>query len=99
MRAATGLDADDALGRERLVGDEELGVLFCIDVVGHHRDVEAVAQPLAQRKRERRLAGTDRSSDAYAQGHERNSLLYCVSCLADSSASLGAKFPISSSFI
>src|SRR5688572_28087347 len=42
VRAAAGLDADDALGRERLVAHQELRVLLGIDVVGHHRDVVLV---------------------------------------------------------
>ena len=55
VRAAAGLDADDPLRRERLVAYEELRVLFGVDVVRHDRDVVALAEHAAERKRECRL--------------------------------------------
>ena len=87
MRAAAGLHADDALGSERVVADEELRVLLRVDVVGDHRDLVAIAQRLAQGERQRGLAGADGAADADAQRpwlpggsvHERNNLEYCVS--------------------
>src|SRR4029078_11066809 len=90
MRAAAGLDADDALQRERLVAHQELRVFLGVDVVRHARDAEAVAQLLAQRERQRGLAGSHRSSDADAQSHDLKSREYCVSCRPDSTASAGA---------
>src|SRR4029079_1480278 len=89
---AARLDADDALGRQGLVGDEELRVFFRVDVVRHDRDIEAVARPLPQGERGRGVAGTARAANADAKRHDRNSLLYCVSCRAESSARFGAKF-------
>src|SRR5690606_29128841 len=94
VRATTGLDADDALGRQRLVAHQELRVFGGVDVVGHHGDVVAIAQCQAQRERERGLAGADRAADADAKGlgvHERNSLVYCVSCRLLAIASPGVK--------
>jgi len=43
VRAAARLDGDDALGRQRAVLGQELGVLAREDVVGHGRDVVRVA--------------------------------------------------------
>src|SRR5207244_12485568 len=70
---------------------QELGIFFGVDVVRHHRDLIPVAQRAAQRERQRRLARADRSADADAQRHERNNLLYWVSCRADRNAKPGAK--------
>ena len=68
VRAAAGLDAEDALGRQRAGAGEELGVFPGIDVVGDRGDVVAVAQALAQRIHQRGLARADRAADADAQG-------------------------------
>ena len=75
--------------RQRLVAHQELRVLLGVDVVGHDRDVVAVAQRAAQRERERGLAGADRAADADAQGlrrrhcHDLNSRVYWVSWRAE----------------
>ena len=68
VRAAAGLDADDALGRQRLGADQELGVLAGVDVVGDHGELIALAQRLAQGVEQGGLAGADRAADADAQG-------------------------------
>ncbi len=99
MRAAARLDADDALGRERLVAHQELRVLLGIDVVGHHRDVQPLAQRLAERERERRLAGTYGAANADTQRHDLKSLEYWVSCFDESIARPGAKLPKSSALV
>src|SRR5262245_17274695 len=91
MRAAAGFHADDALGRERLVAHQELRVFLGVDVVRHHADLVLCAQGAAQGQRERRLARSHGTTDAYAKGHERNSLEYCVSCSVESIASPGTK--------
>ena len=39
VRAAAGLDADDALGRQRLGAHQDLRVLLGVDVVGDDRDL------------------------------------------------------------
>ena len=67
VRAAAGLDADDALGRERFVAHQELRVLLGVDVVGDDAELVFVAQRAAQRQRQRGLAGTDRAADADPQ--------------------------------
>src|SRR5882672_10299970 len=101
VRAAAGLHADDALGRERLVSHQELRVLLGIDVVRDDGESISLAQRAAQRERERRLAGTDRTANTYPErrrvAHDLNSRLYCVSWREESSASAGAKLPRASS--
>src|SRR5262249_5764325 len=90
VRAAAGLDPDDALRMERPRAGQELRVLLGIDVVGDDRDVVAVAHMLAEAVDERGLAGADRAADADAQGtvaggtvtrcaHDLKSLVYWVS--------------------
>src|SRR5262249_32084597 len=59
VRAAAGLDADDALGRESVVSHQELRVLLGVDVVRHDRDLVLFAQRAAEGERERRLARAD----------------------------------------
>ena len=68
VRAAAGLDAGDALGRQRAGAHQIFGVPLGVDVVGDGGDLVAVAQPLAQRVHQRGLAGADRAADADAQG-------------------------------
>src|SRR5262249_56773388 len=48
VRAAAGLDPDDALRVERPRAGQELRVLLGIDVIGDDRDVVAVAHMLAE---------------------------------------------------
>ena len=67
MRAAAGLDPDDALRRQRLGARQELRVLLGVDVVGDDGDLVAVAHMLAQAVDERGLARADRAADADAQ--------------------------------
>ena len=47
MGVAAGFNADDAVRRQRVVGDEELGVFFGIDVIGDDRELIAIAQAAA----------------------------------------------------
>src|SRR5262249_41510562 len=66
------------------------------------RDVVAVAQHLAERIHERSLAGPDGAADTDAQrsifrDHERNSLVYWVSCFMDAMSARSAAPPSSSS--
>src|SRR5260221_530623 len=85
VRAAAGLDAGDALRRERARAYQELRILFGIDVVGDDGDGVALAHMLAQAIHQRGLPRADRAADADAQRavmrsvHERKSLVYCVS--------------------
>ena len=67
MRAAAGLDAGDALGRERAGAHQVLGVPLGVDVVGDGGDLETAAQPLAQGVHQRGLARADRAADADTQ--------------------------------
>ncbi len=101
MRAAAGLHAEDAIGRERAGAGEKLGVFLGVDVVGDRGDVVAVAQPLAERIHERGLAGADRPADADSQRsvgrrHERNNLVYWVSCFIEAMSARSAAPPRSS---
>jgi len=74
MRAAPGLDPDDALGRQRVVAHEELRILFGVDVIGDDRKLVALAQLPAKRQRERGLARANRATDSDSQrlchGHD-----------------------------
>src|SRR5882762_6501754 len=91
MRAAARFHADDALRRQRIVAHQELRVLLGVDVVRHHRDLVAFAQPPTQRERQGGLARAHRPADADAQGHDLKSLEYCFSCRDESIASPGTK--------
>jgi hypothetical protein len=64
MRAATGLHPDDALGFERVISDQKLGVFPGVDVVGHNGHFIVFTHGAAKRQRECGFARTDRSSDA-----------------------------------
>ena len=64
MRAAAGLDADDALQRQHLAAGQELGVLARVDVVGDDGQVELRPEVAAQPLDQRRLARADRPADA-----------------------------------
>src|SRR5207245_2091024 len=97
VRTTAGLDADDALGHEGLVPNQELRVLLGVDVVRHHRDLVLPAQRAAQRQGQRGLARSHRPADADPERHDLNSLEYWLSCLADNTARPGAKFKGSSS--
>ena len=68
VRAAAGFHADDPLRRQGLVAHQELGVFLGVDVVGHHGEVVALAQGVAQRQGQGGLAGAHRAADADAQG-------------------------------
>src|SRR6185437_2371836 len=102
VRAAAGLDAHDALRRQRTGAGQELGVLLGIDIVGNGRDFVAAAQMPAQRIHQRGLAGAHGSADADAQRavrracHERNSLVYWVSWRSEAMSARKAQPPMSS---
>ena len=63
MRAAAGLDAHDALLRQRLQPRQHHGVLLGVDVVGDDGDRELVAHRLAEFFRKRCLTRADRAAD------------------------------------
>src|SRR5262245_792548 len=98
MRATAGLDTHDPLGRQGLRPRENELVFLRIDVVGDYVDVVVVPEPLAQRLKKRRFARAHRAADPDAQrsGHERNSLVYCVSCCMEARSSMNAADPRSS---
>jgi hypothetical protein len=64
MRTASGLHAANSLGRQRLTANQKLSIFTGVDVVRDHRDVEPVAQALAQAIHQRGLARSDRAADA-----------------------------------
>ena len=67
VRAAAGLHADDALGRQHPRALEDRGVLRGEDVVGDDRDRQLVAQRPAQGRDQLGLAAADRPADADPQ--------------------------------
>ena len=77
VRAAAGLDADDALGLERPGAGQELGVFLGVDVVGDDGDVVVAAHLLAQPLDQRGLARPDRAADTDAQGTAQ--IHHCIS--------------------
>ena len=83
MRAAAGLDAEDALFGKRLDAIQDQRVLLRVDVVGDDGDGIAVAHRLAEHLRQRGLAGADRAADPDAKRpvriHVRNTREYWVS--------------------
>ena len=68
VRAAAGLDADDAVRRQRVIAHEELRVFARVDVVRHDGDRELIAQPLAEPQDQHGFARADRAADADAHG-------------------------------
>src|SRR5690606_29246092 len=102
VRAAAGLDPQDAIRRQRPRAGQELGVFARVDVVGDRGDLEALAQVLAQGVHQRRLAGPDRAADADAKGvgggmgHVRNSLVYWVSWAAAAKSAMNVAAPMAS---
>ena len=65
MRAATGLDGADPLGRQRLVPGQKLRILLGKDVVGHDAQLVPIAQMAAEREQQRRLAAADGTANAH----------------------------------
>src|ERR1051326_7057551 len=68
MRAAAGLDAGDAIRRQRARAYQELGIPFGVDVVGDRGDVVTLAHRLAEQVHQRSLARSDRTADADPKG-------------------------------
>src|SRR6185437_4085439 len=64
VRAAAGLDAGDAIRRQRSRTHQEFGVPFGVDVVCDRRDVVALAHRLAEQVHQRGLARTNGTTDA-----------------------------------
>ena len=64
MRTAARLDRANALGRQRVVPHQKLGVFPGEDVVGDDAKLVTIAKRAAQREKERRLAAADRPADA-----------------------------------
>ena len=70
VRAATGLDAHDALRIQRPRHRQQALVFLRVDVVGDDDEVPALAHRLAQHLDQRGLAGADRPADTYPQRRE-----------------------------
>ena len=64
VRAAAGLDADDAVRRQRARAHQKLRIPFGVDVVGDRGDVVALAHRFAEQVHQRGLARSDRAADA-----------------------------------
>ena len=67
MRAASGAHRDDPVQVEHSGLAQEVRVLGRVDVIGHHGQVDVVAQRPAQRRDQCGLAATDRAADADPQ--------------------------------
>jgi len=67
MRAAAGLDAGDAIGRQRPRAHQKFGVPFGVDVVGDRGDVVAIAHRLAEQIHQRGFSRSDGTTDADAK--------------------------------
>ena len=74
--AAARFDADDPLGREGFIAHQKIGVFTGVDIVGDHGQVVTVAQGQAQGQGQGRFAGTDRATDADAQGLAVHNVLH-----------------------
>src|SRR5262245_7325551 len=107
VRAASRLDAHDALRRQRPRAGQDQLVFLRVDVVRDHVDVVVVAEALAERFDEGRLARAHRTADPDPKGmrvgvrvshksHEPNSLVYWVSCETDARSTISAAAPRSS---
>jgi hypothetical protein len=64
MGAAAGLDTADALGGQRALADQKLGVLPGVDVVGHDPDAIARRKLTAEAIDQSRLAAAYRPRNA-----------------------------------
>ena len=67
MRASSGLDSDDALGRERAGLGQDALILPGVDVVRDDAYAPSVAHCLAKLLNQRGLAGSNRSADTHAK--------------------------------
>ena len=82
VRAAAGLDAGDAIRRQRSRAHQKFGVPFGVDVVGDGGDVVALAHRLAEQIHQRGFSRSDGATDADAKravrvGHVRGAFGCC----------------------
>src|SRR5215813_8678748 len=107
MRAAAGLNSHNAFRRQCLCPCENKLVLFCIDVVSNDVNVVCIAKAFAKRFNKCRFSRANRATDADAQRmccwvrvsnvcHERNNLVYCVSCDMEARSTMNPADPRSS---
>src|SRR5580704_11768121 len=99
VRTAPGFHSHNALRRQCLhTGKDEL-ILLCVDVIRNHVNVVCVAEALAERFNQSRFARPDRSPNTDTQrmglglatrsiSHERNNLVYWVSCNAEARSTM-----------
>jgi hypothetical protein len=67
VRTATRLYSPNPSGFEGLMTNEKLSIFFRENVVGYGRDIQSVAQFLAQGQHERSFAAANRPADAYGK--------------------------------
>src|SRR5262245_38256144 len=112
MWTATCLDAHNALRSQRLRARENELIFFCVNVVGNHVNLVAIPEPFAQGLNKGRFARADRAADSDPQwpmttpacadlgpsdnSHDRNNLVYCVSCPMEARSTMNAADPRSS---
>src|SRR4029077_15016628 len=107
MRTAACLDPHNAFRRQSLRACENELVFLRVNIVGNHVNVVVVPKPLAQGFNQRGFARTNRAADPDAQrsglgvcitikSHERNNLVYWVSCAMEARSTMNAADPRSS---
>src|SRR5579864_1630777 len=101
MRTTARLDSHNALRWQRLGACENELVFLRINVVRDHVNVAVVAKQLAQSFNQRRFPRANRAADAYPQRaglkcHDRNNLVYCVSCAMEARSTMNPADPRSS---
>jgi hypothetical protein len=67
VRAAAGFNAKNAVGRQGVVLQQEVGVFSCVNVVGQHGDVVVVFQGTTQLAQQCSFTGAYRAANAYSQ--------------------------------
>mgnify|MGYP007046921120 CR=1 FL=1 len=64
MRTTTRFDSKNSICIQRIVAYEKLTILFCENVIGHHRQFELLPQATAKFEEQRGFATSDRPTDA-----------------------------------
>jgi hypothetical protein len=66
VRASPCLHPYHSASWKRLISDQELRVFPRVNVIGHNRQAELLAQPFAKPQDEHRFTGADRPADSNA---------------------------------
>src|SRR5271169_6994619 len=71
MRASAGFDATNALLGQRTLADQELGILFGVNIIGHDAYAVERGKLAAQAVDERGFSTTHGTGNTYAKGSHR----------------------------